>query len=394
MMKKKILVVTAVFAAVGWISGSIFDSLWASRCYIPLTELDDVYRPPREYDNIAKIKLKMVDEGTLGIMGNKKFAIIPEATAAPDPRTVNNYHTVSISYPNEPSGSLKNRIFLTFEDYAGPDSIHLITTKFVEKGLQWNQIFLSSVAVSQLNSFDGATGSFEVDPNNYVDRKVLSDNDTLINLSIAYFNAGKDTMRIHDCGEAGRVFKAVCDRFELPCRIITLQNGNSGAAGLGKEVGYPLHVVCEVYSSRLRKWYVIDPSFGLRFGNSLNGNYLNAVEISNRNFFKDEQGIVKDPILFTVRNPADIAYFNYYNNVLYSFDGEQSKLVEVVRKYLYKKSNLTVFHFSNELKPGRNALYYVGLKSVMYAGFGFVYLSTLIFLLSKRIHKDKKLKSQ
>lgn len=393
-MKKKILFATIIFAAAVWISGRIFDSLWASQCYIPLTDLDDVYKPPREYNNIAKIKLKMVDEGTLGIMGNKKFSVIHEATGAPDPETANNYHTVGISYPNEISGRLKNRIYLTFEDSAGPDSIHMITTKSVENGLQYNQISLSSVAVSEINGFDGDAGSFELNPSTYVDRKILSDNDTLINLSIAYFNAAKDTMSISDCGEAGRIFKSVCDRFELPCRTITLQNGNSGAAGLGNEVGYPLHVVCEVYSSRLKKWYVIDPSFGFRFENSIDGNYLNAVEISNRNFFKDEKGLVKDSILFTARNPADIAYFNYYNNVLYSFDGEQSKLVEAVRKHLYKKSNLTVFHFSNELKPGRNALYYVGLKSVMYAGFGFVYLSTLIFLLSKRIHKDKKLKSQ
>jgi len=384
-----ILIVTIILVIVMWVSSKVFDSMWASKCYKPLMDLEEVYRPPAEYDNIARVKLKMVDEHILGIMGNRKFTLVPNGNGMLGPESADYYHTTSVSYPNEVSGSLMNKIYLRFEGYNGPDSIHLVTTKSYRGGLKWNQIFFSSVAVAEINDFSPESSSWDANTDNLVDKKLLEDNDTLINLSIGYFNAGEDTMKMYDCGATARIFKSVCEKFALPCRIITLQNGKSGSTGLGDEVGYPVHAVCEVYSSRLKKWYVIDPSFGLRFRNSTDGKFLNAVEISNRTFFEDERSIVRDSILFTVRRPVEFAYFPYYNNVLYNFKEDQDKWMEKVLKYLFKNSDLNVIHYSNQLKASKDAIYYMSWKSIMYIVFGFIYISTLIFLITKRRIKDK-----
>jgi hypothetical protein len=336
-----------------------------------------------QYDNYIRLNVKLIDYKGLAIEGNKRFKIEGHN------KDFDFYDTIEIGYPELENVHL-NKIYLRFENTMALDSIFLVVSKSSKEDHFWKQIFYSSIIIEMTNEFSDDPLEFRVNENSLVEQLLLENNDTLINRTISFFEANKERLRAPDCGTNCVNFKDICSKFNLPCRIVELQGGDADQIGFNTNVGYPLHVVCEVYSSKYKKWYVIDPTFGFRFRNKGSDDFLNAVEISNMFYFMREKFIAQDSILTTTRSTLGRDYFKYYENV--SFVPEDN-LVTPLKKFLlvfYKKFIPNRYHYTSFLIPVKNGYYYLISKSFVYLILTLLYFNSVLLVITKRLFSVKK----
>lgn len=386
---KRFVVLSLIFIAIILITNKVFDFIWGTMSAFPVINLYDVYTPPPEYDNITRINLKLTEPDILAIEGNKHFKIKNSN------KPYNNYDSVKLAFPKE-GVEMVNKIYLKFEDSPRLDSISLVVSKSDTKEMFWKQVFLSSVTVNKINKLSEDADLFRVNPDKLVSHELLDNNDTLINQVITNFNAGKDTLKIAECGTNSMILRDICRKFDLPCRIVGLQGGDVYDPGFNNEVGYPLHALCEVYSSRFKKWYVMDPTYGFRFKERNELDYLNAVEISNKYFFMREHELYQDSVFFTKRTTLGRDYFKYYENVYYTTLSKPNYVLFRLINYFYGKFNQTVIQYSNNMLPLKNGLNYLALKSLIYLLMFIVYANIVLYLLVRRLYilkKDRQLKN-
>lgn len=379
---KTSLIITFVFIFITILSSKIFDLTWGSYSTVPIRNLDDVYKPPLEYDDFQRVNLLLVSKELVAIEGNKKFKLKDSQ------KNYSYYDTLKISYPDSSFDNL-TKIYIQFADSKEPDSVYLVVSKSPDKTIFYKQIFYSSVTVYKLNEFSPDTSEFRIKREDLVSPALLSDNDSLINAAFKYFNDSIDRLGLAECGTNCDIFEKICNNFSIPCRIVGLQGGDAIQTGYYDYLGYPQHAVCEIYSSKHHKWYVVDPTYGFRFRHNTNNDFLNAVEISNKYSFMREYEIKQDSILFTKRTLVGRDYFKYYENVMYRV-GMENKMLRRTLKVFYPQFIYFLYHYSNSYPPVKNGLYYVGAKTFMYFFILLLYINSLLFVLTKRLFSVKK----
>ena len=379
---RRLVIISCVFAALTLISSFLFDFLWGKKTSVPIINLNEVYNPPVTYDNITRVNLKLISKHDLVIEGNKKFKVIGSN------KHYNYYDTLKVDYPSE-QFDYTNKYYLNFEDTNNLDSIYLVVSRSDSPDIYYKQIFYSSVSVKNLNDFTEDPNEFRINTENLVNNLLLENNDSLINITISHFDNTLDTFKLTDCGANSFHFNMIADLYNLPCRIISLQGGDDEQTGYYNYIGYPLHVVCEVYSSRFKKWYVIDPTYGLRFKYRNSDIYLNAVEISNQYTFNADQDIVQEPVLQNRRSTIGRDYFKFYENIYYTLKLENYLLKKILNIF-YSGLSYEIYHYSNFYPPMRNGLYYVGFKSFMYFIIIIIYINSLLIIIANRLFKAKK----
>mgnify|MGYP006872372817 CR=1 FL=1 len=383
---RRILVITAVFVLLLLLFSKVFDLLWKSNTTLPIITLGTIYSAPKEYDNFSRLNLKLINGSKVVIEGNKRLRL------KDSPGNFEYFDTLNIEYPVN-TFEKTNRIFLQFEDSPNMDSVYLVTSKSEDNKLFYKQIFYSSAIIEGLNYTSSDPVEFRIDPSKLVTNELLINNDTLINQVYDYFNNSIDTLGLAECGTNSIIFKRICDKFGLPCRIINLQGGDIDQVGYFENIGYPLHVVCEIYSSRFHKWYVIDPSFGFRFMHWQKNDYLNAVEICNIHTFRREDEIHQDSVLFTKRSLVGKDYFKYYENVVFTRDEWKNKFLRKLASVFYANFTYYLTVFSNNYPPVKNGFYYVGIKTFMYFFLFILYTNVSMLIIIKRLFEVKKPKT-
>ncbi len=383
---RRILLITAVFVLFLLVFSKVFDVLWKSNTTLPIITLGSIYSAPREYDNYSRINLKMISGNKVVIEGNKKLRLKEH------PGDMDYYDTLQIHYP-ENSFDKTNILFFQFEDSPTYDSVYLVTSKSEDNKLFYKQIFYSSTIIEGLNYTSEDPSEFRIDPSKLVSMDLLKNNDTLVNQVFDYFNNSIDTLGLAECGTNSMIFKRISDKFGLPCRIINLQGGDIDQVGYFENIGYPLHVVCEIYSSKFHKWYVVDPSFGFRFMHWQKNDYLNAVEICNIHTFRREDEIHQDSILFTKRSLVGKDYFKYYENVVFTRNEWKNKILRKLASVFYSNFTYYLMVFSNNYPPIKNGFYYVGIKTFMYFFLFILYTNISMLIIIKRLFEVKKPKT-
>jgi hypothetical protein len=242
--------------------------------------------------------------------------------------------------------------------------------------------------VELLNKFSTRPEEFRINRSILVSEKLLTDNDTLLKEVIRYFNVNKDNLGLAECGTNSRIFKSVCDKFNLPCRTLLLQGGDVVDPGLADKVGYPLHVVCEVYSSRFKKWFIIDPTYGSTFSQYLTP--LNAVEISNLVYFGKDSQIAQDSVLTTRNMKLDKSYFRFYENIYFTSHLNPNFILKKILKYFYKNFLYDLRLYSNRLVSSLNAREYLFVKTFTYFIVAAIYVDIILIILTVRLLKSKR----
>lgn len=380
---KRILVLTVLSIAVLFLLSTLFDKAWGSSSYIPIVSLNSVYSFPVEYDNFNRINLKLISKDNIAIEGNKRFS--RQNSNKPN----DYYDTVSFSYPDSSYDKI-NKIYIKFEDSRDYDSVYFVVSRSQEDKIFYNQIFYSSVLINNLNEFSKDPSEFRINKSLLVNDELLASNDTLINQVFSYFNSNIDKLGIAECGRNCVIFQEICIRFGVPCRLVNLQGGDDDKVGFSDNIGYPLHVVCEIFSSKHKKWYVVDPTYGFRFKLSAFNDYLNAVEIANKHTFRREDEIVQDSILLTKRSLVGKDYFKYYENVVFSMPEWKNRILKKLFNIFYGNFNYYLYLFSNNFPIVKNGFYYVGIKTFMYFFLLILYINAVLFLLMRRLFLVKK----
>lgn len=380
---KRFVPFTIIFLVILFGINKLFDTLWKSNVTFPLIDINNVYKPPRQYDNYKRLNILLTPDKKLAIEGNKKFRISGKQKA------FDYYDTTDIKFPDQ-TYDVTNTIILEFEYSTAKDSILLVNSKSREPNIFWKQIFLSTVIIESLNKFSEDTEKFRINENTLVEPALLEDNDTLITKALDYFGTNKDKLTLGDCGINSATFRDICIKFNLPCRIIGLQGGNADEAGNYDKIGYPQHAICEVYSSKHNKWYVIDPTYGLRFKTPGADDYLNAIELTNVFFFQREKFIIQDSIISAKRTTVGRDYFKYYENVFFS---ENHRLTYAGKKFMqifFNKFNYNAFHYSYLLQNRKNGYYYVGAKLLTLFLITILYFNAVLLVITQRLFKAKK----
>lgn len=380
---KRILVLTVLSIAVLFLLSTLFDKAWGSSSYIPIVSLNSVYSFPVEYDNFNRINLKLISKDNIAIEGNKRFS-------RQNSNKLNDYYdTVSFSYPDSSYDKI-NKIYIKFEDSRDYDSVYFVVSRSQEDKIFYNQIFYSSVLINNLNEFSKDPSEFRINKSLLVNDELLASNDTLINQVFSYFNSNIDKLGIAECGRNCVIFQEICIKYGVPCRLVNLQGGDDDKVGFSDNIGYPLHVVCEIFSSKHKKWYVVDPTYGFRFKLSAFNDYLNAVEIANKHTFRREDEIVQDSILLTKRSLVGKDYFKYYENVVFSMPEWKNRILKKLFNIFYGNFNYYLYLFSNNFPIVKNGFYYVGIKTFMYFFLLILYINAVLFLLMRRLFLVKK----
>lgn len=380
---KRILVLTVLSIAVLFLLSTLFDKAWGSSSYIPIVSLNSVYSFPVEYDNFNRINLKLISKDNIAIEGNKRFS-------RQNSNKLNDYYdTVSFSYPDSSYDKI-NKIYIKFEDSRDYDSVYFVVSRSQEDKIFYNQIFYSSVLINNLNEFSKDPSEFRINKSLLVNDELLASNDTLINQVFSYFNSNIDKLGIAECGRNCVIFQEICIKYGVPCRLVNLQGGDDDKVGFSDNIGYPLHVVCEIFSSKHKKWYVVDPTYGFRFKLSTFNDYLNAVEIANKHTFRREDEIVQDSILLTKRSLVGKDYFKYYENVVFSMPEWKNRILKKLFNIFYGNFNYYLYLFSNNFPIVKNGFYYVGIKTFMYFFLLILYINAVLFLLMRRLFLVKK----
>lgn len=382
---RRIGFLTFAFVALFYFTSNIFDYYWESTSSVPLVNLNVVYAPPKEYDNINKINLHLISDDLVVIEGNRRFRLIYEG----NPKNYDYFDSIVIVRPDTSFSNL-NKIFMKFENNTGPDSVYLVVSNSEVNDYFYNQIFYSSVIVNSLNELSDDPEGFRINDLTLASSSLLISNDTLINNVFNYFNENAPYLSLAECGRNCNVFKIICAKFGVPCRMVWLQGGDIEETGYGTSLGYPLHVVCEIYSSSQNKWYVADPSYGIRFKNIDNNSYMSAVELSILHSFGSDDAIEQDSILVVKKNIVGRDYFKFYENVLFG-----SNMIEnvVVKKFLtiaYSKFNYRSILYSNNYPEKKDGNYYFGMKTFLYLVILIFYINSVLFLIAKRLFSVKK----
>ena len=380
---KKLFIATITLVIVIYAGSRVFDSIWQSSSILALTDLSDIYTPPQKYDNINKVNLSFVPPDMVCIEGNSKLKV------AGSQKDYTYFDTAKITLPTETS-ELRNKIFIQFQNSKFQDSIYLVISKSAEKDVYWRQIFLSSVTIRKLNETGADTSKFRIARSKFVNDQLLEDNDTLINQALNYFNSHKDSLELGNCVVNSWLFSQVCDKFALPCRVVGLKGGDKDEAGFKDQLGYPSHQICEIYSSRFQKWYVIDPTYGLRFRQNDFAGYMNAVEISDKYFFMREKEIEQDSILFTKRTLLGRDYFKYYENVIFHNNYQPNLFVKKIIHVFYSKFVYNAYLYANITPTVKNAKNYIIFKSLFYLFLLILHTNFIIFIMTKRLMESKK----
>lgn len=325
----------------------------------------------------------MIAKDKVAIEGNKKFKVKGHNSY------FEFYDTLKLIYP-ESEFDKTNEIFFQFENSPEYDSIYIVIAKSDDPKLYYKQIFYSSAIVNKLNEFSNNPVEFRIDNTKLVNTSLLLNNDTLINKVLDYFNANIDTLGIADCGRNVQIFQNLCKDFDVPCRMVNLQGGDDDQVGYFGNLGYPLHVVNEIYSSKHQKWYVVDPTFGFRFRHRTFHDYLNAVEISNKHTFRREDDIEQDSILYTKRTLVGKDYFKYFENVMFTKTEWKNRFLKKLFSVFYSNFNYYFYLFSNNFPLVKNGFYYVGIKTFMYFFMLILYINAVLFLLLRRLFLVKK----
>ncbi|MFI5211819.1 MAG: hypothetical protein ACHQIH_02975, partial [Ignavibacteria bacterium] len=346
------MLLSLIFIAIAYVSSRIFDIKWGSNSSLPMINLNNVYKRPVSYDNLSKVNLVLFKKDMILVESNKKFVLRGSKKSS------DYFDTLQIYYPEETFDRV-NKIFLRFDGSASEDSIHIVISKSTEKNKFYHQIFYSTVSIQQLNQLSSDVEGFRLKPWELVSNELLINNDSLINNVFTYFNENINYLGLAECGTNCEIFKKLCQNFSVPCRLIGLQGGDEEETGFFNKVGYPMHVVCEIYSSKLQKWYVVDPSFGFRFSNKNDSNYLNAVELSNDYTFMVDDDIRQDSILLTKRSTVGRDYFKYYENVMFSY-GNKDRIIDRIINFFYQRYNNHIYHYSSNYPLMKNGLYYLG----------------------------------
>lgn len=379
---KRIILISFIFLVLIFYGvNKLFDSIWTNQASIPLLDLEYVYKPPRNYDNFKKLNVKIINKTKFGIESNKVFKI------AGHQKNYDYYDTTDIQFPGETS-DITNKIFIEYPDTK--DSIFLVIAKAIEKDIFWNQIFLSTVIIEKLNEFSDNPAEFRVNENTLVEQPLLDNNDTLIYKVLNYFEMYKEKLQLGDCGANSAVFRDICTKFNLPCRPVGLQGGDAVKEGYNNYVGYPAHAMCEIYSSKYKKWYVIDPTYGLRFRNAGTEDYLNAIEISNMLFFHREKFIIQDSVLSTKRTMLGRDYFKYYENIYFLKNEKVKEPLSTVLRVFFSKFGYNSYHYTNHLIPLNNGFYYFGTKFFVYILLIILYFNVVLTLMTRRLFSAKK----
>lgn len=372
-----------VFIVVLFILSRIFDLMWGSKTTIPLVTLNEFYAPPLQYDNFTRINLKMIAKNLVVIEGNKRFRNKDKQ------KGFEYYDTINVFYPDT-LFARTNKSFLEFEGANAADSLYLVISKSEDPKLYYKQVFYSSIIVNNLNEISENPVEFRIDPSKLLSKDLLINNDSLINKVFDYFNTNIDNLGIAECGTNSKIFQNICDNFGVPCRTVNLQGGDVDQVGYNDNIGYPLHVVSEIYSSKHQKWYVIDPSFGFRFKHKSFHDYLNAVEISNKITFRREDEIEQDSILFTKKTLVGKDYFKFYENVIFTKPEWKNKYLRKLVSVFYSNFDYFLYLHSNNSPVVKNGFYYVGIKTFMYFFMLILYINAVLFLLLRRLFLVKK----
>jgi len=381
---KRIAVITALFLIlIFWGFNKLFDSVWVSYSSVPLLYLNNVYKPPKNYDNLKRLNLALANDNKLAIESNKIFKV------AGKQKNYDYFDTTDIQFPDQ-TNEVTNKIFLEFAGSLHLDSILLVTSKSREKIFFWRQIFHSTVIIEKLNNFSEDSDGFRVNENTLVEQPLLDNNDTLIYKVLNYFETNKEKLNLGDCGVNSATFRDICIKFSLPCRPVGLMGGDASQVGNFTDLGYPAHALCEVYSSKYKKWYVIDPTYGLRFRNTGSDDYLNAVEICNMIFFQREKFIAQDSVLSTKRTTLGRDYFKYYENIYFLPEKLERKSIVKFFQLLFNKFNINGYHYTNLLVPLNNGFYYVGAKSFIYLLLLIIYFNIALAVITRRLFSAKK----
>jgi hypothetical protein len=354
---KRILYITFIFIAILLISNRVFDYFWRYESMNP------------------KVNLKLLNKELLCIEGNQKFTIISRN------KDYDFYDTVKIMKPTDEFDYI-NKIFIRFQHSNLIDSIFFVVSKTPEADIFWNQIFRSSVEINFLNKFSHKPDDFRTDYSKLVNHELLLDNDTLLKQAIFYFNENEKKLGLAECGTNSRIFKFICDKYLLPCKIITLQGGNAEEDGYNDRIGYPLHVVCELYSSKYKKWFVLDPTYGSVFLDSQIP--LNAVEISNRVYFKREHDIARDSVLTTGRLELHNGYYRYYQNIYFKVNKPGFMEIQFLNSFFSNYRYGILLH-TNCMPEFKTAKIYGGVKSLMYLLILIVFFIAIFTVVSFRL---------
>jgi hypothetical protein len=348
-------------------------------------DLGDVYNPPPAYDNIDKIRMSFIKPKNVFLEANKKFILLNNK------KNYWYYDTVPILLP-ESTHEIINKIFFKFEEKLYPDSIFLVVTESDQHEIFWKQIFYSSIQVSDLNVKSDDSENFRINKTKLVSNDLIKDNDTLIELSFEEYNNNIKPSIDSNCGTKCSLYKSICDKISLPCRILSLMGGDAYYAGYYDDIGYPLHALCEIYSSKFKKWYVVDPTYGIMF--KKNDTPLNAVEISNKVYFNTEKEIVKDSIFFTKRSLLGKDYYKFYDNIFFNTNLRFNSIIEKLLHAFFRDLDFQEYHFANSMLFSKDGHYYFGLKCLMYLLLSIIYFHIMFLLIGLRLLKVKKPSSE
>ncbi len=380
---KRIVIITVSFIVLIFILNKIFDRVWKFNTALQLSDLSSVYSPPKEYDNMNRIKLMLHTQDKIIIEGNRKFITLESG------KDYDYFDTVKINFADGNS-EFTNKIFLQFKFSESKDSIHVVVSKSEEKNVFWKQIFYSSVLIDEINEISTDHETFLVNEKILVQKDLLNNNDTIIRTALSEFNSESRNTNYYDCGSNSVLFKKICDQIKLPCRLTGLQGGNADEAGYNNRLGYPFHTINEVYSSKDKKWIAIDLTYGFMF--RIGKSYLNAVELNNKFLFMQEGEIIQDSILFTKRSLVGRDYFKFYENIYYDKNERQGFLAKKILDHFYAKYNSSFYHYSNNLLPLKNGFSYLGIKSIFYLILFILYINSVTAILFRRLFAVKKTK--
>jgi hypothetical protein len=377
---KKAILITSIFVII-FIGASItFDYLWRPESFVILKNLNLVYMPPPAYDNITKINLKLEDFNKVTIEGNKKFKLCGSNKQS------DYYDTIFLKFPELQSECL-NKYFLKFDSSQFNDSLYIVVSKSTKENIYWKQIFLSSVFIEKLNSFSN-NSDFKIENKQLLEQSILENNDSLIQLVYKYFNENANSLGLGNCGRNSDVFKSICEKYNVPCRMLSLQGGDALYAGLDKTLGYPYHAICEVYSSKIKKWFVVDPSYGVTYSDERE--LQNAIEISKALFFNKINGISQDSVLVTKSSILDRDYFKYYENIYYESNYHPNKVTRKILRLLYKKFEPGLYQYSSNISNIKDGYYYVGLKTILFLMILVLHFNIIMYLVIKRLIMAKR----
>lgn len=366
-----------------YLSSKLFDYFWKTDCSILLDNIGDIYNPPKEYENLTKVRLRLINKRTLFLEGNKRFKLKDSN------KEYSFYDTVNFNQPDTSYGCT-NKIFFIFKNSEYFDSIYIVVSKTSTNDIYWNQIFYSSVPIAALNQSSDDSTEFRIDTAQLVPKNILINNDSTIKLVYAYYNNGKDSLKFGDCTANSELFQKICTIYNVPCRKIGLMGGDATDYGWNSSIGYPSHELCEIYSSREKKWIIVDPSFGLTYRKEHTN--LNAVEICNKVFFMTENEIQQDSVLFTKRSKVGSDYYKYFENVFYHSSYRANPILEKILQHFFKRFNYNIYHYSNSYLITKNGYYYVGVKLLIYGLIIIININIVFYILLSRLYKIRRMK--